>query len=192
MSLGMSRTVVGVERVVGRWVARSQSLAFARIADGHIVRWRPSHGDHMAPRGRGERRLSRLLLLSYLRGTQERIDCDSTGSTSAAHLALAKASAAGDRRFAHQAVRAKSRRGRCPSQPDAGPSRPAVSVRTRLGDDFVGAEAPRVGTTGVAVANDALRPPADYGDDSPSRAVGSGLPPSCNWRLVWSNGSFPC
>ena len=156
--------------MVGGRVAPSQSLAFARIADGHVVRWRPSHGNHMAPCGRGERRLSRLLLLPYLCGTQKRIDCNSTGGTSAVHLVPAKASAVGNRRFAHQAVRAQGRRGRFPSQPDAGPSRPAVSVRTPTtaarrcpGDDFVGAEAPRVGPTGVAAASDALCSQADHG-----------------------------
>ena len=37
MSLGMSRTVVGVERMVVGWVARSQSLAVAGIDDGDIA-----------------------------------------------------------------------------------------------------------------------------------------------------------
>ena len=37
MSLGMSHTVVGVERMVVGWVARSQSLAVAGIDDGDIA-----------------------------------------------------------------------------------------------------------------------------------------------------------
>jgi hypothetical protein len=34
MSLGLSRTVVGAERVACRWIARTQSLAIAGTVDG--------------------------------------------------------------------------------------------------------------------------------------------------------------
>ncbi len=105
-------------------------------------------------------------------------------------LAAARAAAVGDRRFAHQAVWAEGRRGRRPSQSDAGAGRSAVSVRTRLGHDLAGPAASAVGPAGVAAAGDALRPPADDGHDSQSVAVGSGSPPSSNWRRGWSSGSF--
>ncbi len=119
MSLGVSRTVIGVEQLASRRVACSQSLAVARIAGGHVVRWRSAHGHHMAPRSGRQRRFSKLLLLSHLCGTQERIDCHATSSTSAANVALARTCAVGDRRLAHQAVRAEGRRGGRASQPDA-------------------------------------------------------------------------
>ena len=48
-------------------------------------------------------------------------------------LALARAAAVGDRRFAHQAIRAEGRRGRRPSQPHAGPGRPDVSCTDTSG-----------------------------------------------------------
>jgi hypothetical protein len=38
MSLELFRAMVGVERMVGSWIARSQSLATAGVADGHFVR----------------------------------------------------------------------------------------------------------------------------------------------------------
>ena len=50
MSLGMSRTVVGVERVVVRRFARSQLLAVADIAGVHVAGQRSPHGDDLAPR----------------------------------------------------------------------------------------------------------------------------------------------
>ena len=48
MSLGMSRTVVGVERMAVGRVARPQSLAAARIADGHVAGKWSAYGDHLA------------------------------------------------------------------------------------------------------------------------------------------------
>ena len=146
MSLGISRAVVGVERVVGGGVARPQSLAAAGAAGRHPVCQRPTHGHHLAPHGGRQRRLPGLFLLSGGDRTQERIDCDSTGSTPAADLVPAPASAVGDRRLAHQAIWAQGRRGRCASQPDAGPGRFAVSVWPCLGDDLVGPAASEVGS----------------------------------------------
>jgi len=166
MSLEMSSAVVGVERVVGGWVARSQSLAVADLDGGSVVRRRSPHGDHLAACGRRQRRLSRLLLLPRLPRTQERIDRHAVGRTSAAGFALAGAGAAGDRRLAYQAIWAESRRGRCASQPDAGAGRPTVLVRSHLGDDFSGVAASRVGSAGVAAASHAVRSPENHAHDS--------------------------
>ena len=56
MSLGLSRRLVGVERVAGGRFARSQSLAVAGAVDRHSVCRRSSYGDDLAQgRRRGER-----------------------------------------------------------------------------------------------------------------------------------------
>ena len=162
----------------------------AGAAGRDAVCQRPSHRHHLAAGGRCQRRLPGLLLLPRQRRTQEQIDRDPAGNPGPADAAAARARAVGDRRFADQAVRPESRRGRRPSQPDAGPGRPAVSVRSCLGHDLAGAAASPVGAAGVAAAGDAVRSPADDGDDSQSRVVGIASPPSCNWRPGWSSGSF--
>jgi hypothetical protein len=166
MSLGMSGAVVGVGRMVGCGIARSQSLAVVCIADRYVVcQWSP-HGDDLAPRCRRQRRLPGLFLLPYLRRTQYRIDCDSTGSTSSANVALARTSVAGDRRFAHQAIWAESRRGGCPSQPDSGPRRPALFVRSCLGNHLACFETSKLGTIGFAASGHVVRSPEDHGNHS--------------------------
>jgi hypothetical protein len=59
MSLGMSRTMVGVERMAGGWVARPQSLAVADSVDGNPLCQRASHSDHLVEGRRSQRRLPR-------------------------------------------------------------------------------------------------------------------------------------
>ena len=145
MSLGMSRTVVGVEQLDFFGTARPQSLAVAGAADWNAVcRW-PPHGHHLAASSRRQRRLPRLLLLPRVCWTQQQIDCFSIGGLGVADVAVAGAGAAGDRRFADQAVWAQGRRGGRASQPDAGPSRSALFVRSCLGHDFPCVAASRVG-----------------------------------------------
>lgn len=78
-SLGIARTVVPVERVVGGRVARTPSLAAAGVVGRHAVRRRPAHRHDLAARRRRQRRLPGLLLLPGRRGTQERIDCHAVG-----------------------------------------------------------------------------------------------------------------
>ena len=123
MSLGLSRTMVGVERVAGSRAACSQSLAVAGLVGGHVVRQRSAYRDDLASCGGRQRRLPRLLSLPHLCGTQEQIDRHAVGDTSFADFAFASACVVGDRRLAHQAVWAKGRRGRRAPQPDAGTSR---------------------------------------------------------------------
>ena len=190
MSLGMSRTMVGMERLAGCRIACSQSLAFAGAADGYVVRQRSPDGDDMAPSRGCQRRLPGLLLLPYLRGTQQRIDRHQVAGTSAAHLALAKASAVGDRRLADQAIWAESRRGGRPSQPDPRPGRPAVSVRPCVGHHVACLEAPRVGRVGAAAARHALCSPADDAVDSQGASLASLCHQAPTGGPVWSNGSF--
>ncbi len=166
MLLGISRTVVSVERVACRRVACSQSLAIARAVAGHPVRQRPTHRHHLAASRRRQRRLPGLLLLHCGGGTQDQIGRDAIGDVDFADIAPARASAAGDRRLAYQTVWAKSRRGGCPSQPHAGPSRSAGLLRTHLGDDFAGTAASPVGPDRTAAARDALCSQANDGHDS--------------------------
>ena len=64
MSLGLSRTVVGVERVACCGVARSQSLAIAGADDGDSVRQRTSHRNDLAQGRRGQRRLHKTIITS--------------------------------------------------------------------------------------------------------------------------------
>ena len=118
-----------------------------------------------APRRRGQRRLPGLLLLLGGPRTQERIDRRPVGNTSAADVAVARTSAAGDRRLANQALRAESRRCRRASQPNAGSGRSAVFVRPCVGDDFVGAQASAVGNHRLAAASAALCSQANDGND---------------------------
>ena len=162
----MSGAVVGVEPVALRRSACAQPLAFAGVAGWDSVCGWPADRHHLAAGGRHQRRLRRLLLLPGSPRTQDRIDGDATGSTRLRDLAAAGAGVVGDRRFADEAVRAPGRRSRRASQSDAGAGWPAVSVWTYLGDHLAGAAAPRMGAAGVATAGDALRPPANPGDDS--------------------------
>ena len=81
-------------------------------------------------------------------------------------VVVERAVAAGDRRFADQTVRPKSRRSRRPPQSDAWSGRSAFSVRPRLGYDFAGAAASPVGSGCAAAASNALCLQADNGDDS--------------------------
>ena len=62
--LAMSERLVGVERLVGGRVARSQPMAIARPVDGHSLCPWTTHRHHLAPRRRNHRRLHRLFLLS--------------------------------------------------------------------------------------------------------------------------------
>ncbi len=128
MSLGSSGSMERVEPVARRRFACPQSVATARAVAGHLVRQRTSHRHHLASSRRGERRLSRLLLLHCGGGTQDQIDRHALGDADFADLASARAPAAGDRRLPHQAVWAKSRRGGRPSQPHAGRASTARSV----------------------------------------------------------------
>src|SRR3989337_3341847 len=109
MSLGMSGAVVGVEPVAGGRSARAQSLAFAGAAGWHSVCGWTADRNHLAAGRRHQRRLRRLLLLPGGPRTQDRIDCDTAGSTGARDLAAAGASVVGDRRFADEAVWAQGR-----------------------------------------------------------------------------------
>ena len=65
MSLGMSRTMVGVERVAGGRVARPQSLAVAGAAGGDVVCRRSAHRDHLAAGRRRQRRLTKTIITSW-------------------------------------------------------------------------------------------------------------------------------
>ena len=125
-------------------------------------------------------------------GRKSESDCNSTGSTFAANVALARAGAAGDRRFAHQAVWAEGRRGGCPSQPDARPGRPAISVRTCLGNDLAGSEASRSGGHWHCRCEPCCMFASGPWQRFPSRVTGNGLPPSSSWRPDWWSGSFRC
>ena len=58
-------------------------------------------------------------------------------------------------------------------RPTPGPGRSAISVWTRLGDDFVGFETSRVGSFGVAATGHALYASADHGNDSQKAPLGS-------------------
>src|SRR3970040_142889 len=73
MSLAVSQSVVGVERMAGSRVARRASLAIAHAHGGHPVCPRTADRLHMAPRRWHQRRLRRLLLLPGPCRTQERI-----------------------------------------------------------------------------------------------------------------------
>jgi|GEM_PF-3883420 len=93
----------------------------------------PAHGDHLATGGRRQRRLSELLLGPCLAGTQDRIGRHAIDGVGVANLAFAGAIAVGDRRFAHQAVRAEGRGGRRASQPDVRTGRPTVLAMVTCG-----------------------------------------------------------
>jgi len=159
-----SRTMVGVERMVGVGTARPQSLAVAGVADGNAVCRGPSHGHHMAASSRRQRRLPRLLLLPFECRTQQQIDCFSIGNLGTADVAIAGAGAVGNRSRragTDQAVWAEGRRGGRASQSDTGSGRSALFVRSRLGHDFPCAAASRMGSAGIAAAGDALCPQTD-------------------------------
>ena len=78
--------------------ARTKPLATAGAADGHSLRPRASHRDHLAPRRRHPRRLHRLFLLPRQPRTQDRIGRCAAFSAPAADLALARPAAGGHRR----------------------------------------------------------------------------------------------
>jgi len=61
MSWGLSRTMVGVERLAVVGPARPQSLAVASVADRDAVRRGPPYGHHLAASSRRHGRLPRLL-----------------------------------------------------------------------------------------------------------------------------------
>ncbi len=166
MSLEGAPAVVPVECVVGGRVAWPQSLAAAGVAVGDALRRRSAHGDHLAA-GRGrERRLPGLLLLPGRRRTQERIGGDAAVGAGAVRVVPARAAVAGDRRFAHEALRPEGRRRGRSSQSDARSGRSAVSLWARLGHDFAGPAASALGFAGVAAAGIVVRPPADDRHDS--------------------------
>jgi len=64
----------------------------------------------------------------------------------------APASAVGDRKLAHQAVRTENRSRRGPSQSDAKPGRSAVLVRPRVGHNLVGSLPYSMGFAGLDAA----------------------------------------
>ncbi len=173
MSLGLSRTVVGVERVACCGVARSQSLAIAGADDGDSVRQRSSHRNDLVASGRRQQRLPRLVLLPYQRRTQQQFGRLATGSVGTPDFALAWAAAVGNRRFADPALRPASRRRRRASQSDARCGRSALFVRPYLGHDFARRAASPVGSGGIAAASDALRSQANDGDDTQMPAMAS-------------------
>src|SRR5574340_1724107 len=76
IELAVSERVVGMERMVGRRVARAEPLAPAGGVDGRPLCPGTSHRDHLAPRRRNPPRLYCLLLLPGQRGTQDRIGLD--------------------------------------------------------------------------------------------------------------------
>ncbi len=166
MSLAVSQSVVGVERMAGSRTARCASLAVARTAGGRPVCPRTSHGDQLVAGGGHQRRLRRLLLLLGPCRTQERIGGHATARFGAGECAVARAAAGGDRRFADQALWAQGGRGRHPSQPHARSGGPEIRVRPYLGHDFAGRAASAVRRLGAAAVEHALRPPTDDGQDS--------------------------
>lgn len=165
MSVGMSRSVVGVEPVAGGRVACTQSVAVAGAPGGHLVCQWPAHSDYLAPGSRSQRQLPGLLLLSGAGGTQEQIHRHAIGGVGAPHVVAARSFVAGDRRFAHQAVRADG--GRCgrASQSHSRTGRSAVPLRPCLGNDLARFEASSMGCLGTAAAGHALCPQTDHGDD---------------------------
>ena len=190
MSLGMSRRLVGVERVARRGLhARNRWRLPVLLLGILFANGRRTVTTGSAPRASATTFKDYYYFLTSLGRKTESIATQLIALL-LRNVALARTSAVGDRRFAHQAVWAKGRRGGCPSQPDAGPGRSAVSVRPCLGHDFAGTAASEVGTDWPAAASDALCSQANDGDDSQDRAAGSGLPPSCSWRRDWWSGSF--
>ncbi len=159
MSLKVSEKVVGVERVAGGRIARSQSLA--SVGAGDSVRLGRPHCHLVVPRRQRQRRLPGLLLLPGPPGTQDQFGRHAAFDASSADLAATRSVAGGDRRFAYQMLRAESRRGRHPSQSHAGSCRSEVAVRPPLGDSA----ACRVRRVGPAAANDALRWAEDHSRD---------------------------
>ena len=106
----------------------------------------------------------------------------------AADAPPARASAVGDRRFAHQAVRAESRGRRRPSQPDPGPGRPAVLCMVTSGSRFRSPCVIRSGGRWRCRCGPCSTSARRRWPRSPEGVVGSGSPPSSNWPRGWSNG----
>ena len=166
LSLAMSEPMVGVERMVGRRIARSQSLEAADTVGGHSVFHRTAYRDHMAPCRRDQRRLYPLLLLPLPCRTQDRIHRYAAGGTHIVDFAFAGTGAVGDRRFPNQAVRTESRRSRHSPQSDARAGRPEISLRTHLSDDFACLATSEMGCDSTSSSSDALRSEEDHGFDS--------------------------
>ena len=164
MSLGISGSVVGMERMVVCRIACTQSMETAGTSAWYSVCQWASHGNHLAASRRYQRRLRRLLLLPDVGWTQDRIDFQPVGHVDFTNIAASRAFAVGDRRLSDQTVRPESRGGRYPSEPDAWPRRSAVFVWPHLGHYFPGHQASPVGCDGIALAGHALRSQADDGD----------------------------
>ena len=166
MSLAVSRRLVAVERVAGGGAACPKPLATADPAGGHPLCPRATDRDDVAPGGRSQRRLPRLLLLPGGTRTQDQIHRHRVVAAGASDLAAARSASGGHRRHAHQAVRSQGRRSRHPPQPHARPGRPKVSLRPYLGDALAGRASSLLRCFGLAVAGHALRSPQDDGQGS--------------------------
>ena len=187
MSLVATRRLGRVERLAVGRAACPQSLATGRAPDGHPVCPGTPDRHHLAASRRGRRRLPGLLLQLGRSGTQEPIGRHATAWLAAAALAAAGSAADGDRRLAHEALRAKGRRGRHPSQSHTRTGRSKVSVWPYLGHPVPGAASSTLGAVGPALAGDAVRAGPDDGQDSCLSQLAVPHEVWC-WRPNWSSG----
>src|SRR5205809_1755294 len=106
-----SRGLAGMGPVADAGPAQPHTMAVADRAAGAALRAGATHGDLVAASTGHRRRLRRLLLLPLQLGTQDRTAGHAPVARSVGLLAAGRASAAGERRFAHSALWTERRSG---------------------------------------------------------------------------------